>query len=254
MLLDADYTARLADFGFASLVGNIPEALAYLQRSTAHPGALRWIAPEQIDPEATFSRETKSDIYSFGCVGLQVRVQLDTQVGSVLIFLQVLSGKQPWSEIRQDMAIVLHLAKGHKPGRPESPTLNDSHWNLIQDCWSPMEERPTTEVIISTIQQFLSHCPLSPPLSDLLRSWSGRADRGTESSSYLSQVPTEGSSTHVTAQAASDEGDQNRYRVTLISVQSMILTPRHLHLSGLLCFLMHLIWTGPTKASNTTHR
>ncbi|KAI9567214.1 WD40-repeat-containing domain protein [Boletus coccyginus] len=35
VLLDADYTARLADFGYASLVGNIPEALTYLQRSTA---------------------------------------------------------------------------------------------------------------------------------------------------------------------------------------------------------------------------
>ena len=78
VLLDADYTARLADFGYASLVGNIPEALAYLQRSTARPGALRWIAPEQIDPEATFNQATKSDIYSFGCVGLQARVKLDT--------------------------------------------------------------------------------------------------------------------------------------------------------------------------------
>ena len=71
MLLDADYTARLADFGYASLVGNIPEALGYLQRSTAQPGALRWNAPEQFDRKATFIRTTKSDIYSFGCVGLQ---------------------------------------------------------------------------------------------------------------------------------------------------------------------------------------
>ena len=50
--LEGDYTARLADFGYASFkVGNIPEALAYLQRSTARPGALRWIAPEQVDPD-----------------------------------------------------------------------------------------------------------------------------------------------------------------------------------------------------------
>ena len=71
VLLDADYTARLADFGYASLVGNIPEALTYLQRSTARPGALRWNAPEQVDPEETFKPTTKSDIYSFGCVALQ---------------------------------------------------------------------------------------------------------------------------------------------------------------------------------------
>lgn len=73
MLLDVDYTARLADFGYASLVGNIPEALSYLQRSTARPGAIRWAAPEMIDPE--FTRTPKSDIYSFGCVALLVLAQ-----------------------------------------------------------------------------------------------------------------------------------------------------------------------------------
>ena len=71
MLLDENYTARLTDFGFASLVENIPEALTYLQRSTARSGALRWAAPEQIESEETFGRTTKSDIYSFGCVALQ---------------------------------------------------------------------------------------------------------------------------------------------------------------------------------------
>ncbi|KAF8124565.1 kinase-like domain-containing protein [Boletus edulis] len=85
VLLDADYTVRLADFGYASLVGSIPEALTYLQRSTTHPGALRWSPPEQMEPKETFNRTTKSDIYS----------------------QQVLSGKPPWSEIREDMAIVL---------------------------------------------------------------------------------------------------------------------------------------------------
>ena len=227
MLLDGDYTARLADFGYASLVGKIPEALAYLQRSTARPGALRWIAPEQVDLEKTFNRTTKTDIYSFGCVALQGSL-LDSDAGPMLISLQVLSGKQPWSDIREDAAVVLCLAKGRKPGRPESRTLNDSHWNLIQDCWSPMEDRPTAEAIISTIQQFLRCCPQSSPLVDLLRSWSGQADLGTESLLSPSQAPTEGSNTHV----ASDEANQNRYIVMIISVQSIILTLRNLNPSG----------------------
>ncbi|KAF8553704.1 hypothetical protein OG21DRAFT_1381082, partial [Imleria badia] len=115
VLLDADYTSRLTDFGYASLVGKIPEALTYLQRSTARPGALRWMAPEQIESEEPYNRTPKSDVYSFGCV---------------------LSGQQPWSEVRGESAVVLRLAKGHKPGRPESRAIDDSHWNLIQDCWS----------------------------------------------------------------------------------------------------------------------
>ena len=215
-------------------MGNIPEALIYLQRSTARPGALRWIAPEQVDPDLeSNNRTTKSDIYSFGCVALQAS-SLDSDTRALLISLQVLSGKQPWSEVRQDSAVVLRLAKGDKPGRPESRTLNDSHWNLIQYCWSPKEERPAAEAIIPTIQQFLSSCPWSPPLCDFLRESSGQADLGAESSSSSSSLAsTEGSSTHHgVTQTASDKDDQNRYIVIIISVQSIMLTLPHLHLAG----------------------
>ena len=206
MLVDADYTVRLADFGYASLVGNIPEALTYLQRSTKTSGALRWTAPEQVDAEekGEFNRTTKTDIYSFGCVAVEGSY-LDSDATPMLISLQVLSGKQPWSEIREDAAIIWCLANGHKPGRPESRIMDDSHWNLIQDCWSPMEERPAAEAIIPTIQRFLSYCSESPPLRDMLRSPSGQADL---TSSSLDQAPTEGSSTHVTLVAG--EEDQNR--------------------------------------------
>ncbi|KAI9573318.1 kinase-like domain-containing protein [Boletus coccyginus] len=186
VLLDADYTVRLADFGYASLVGNIPEALAYLQRSTTRPGALRWIAPEQVDPDETFNSTSKTDIYSFGCVALQGSSLTDADTRPVLISFQVLSGKQPWSEVRGESAIVLRLAKGHKPDRPKSPMLNNSHWNLIQRCWSPIEQRPAAEVIIPTIEQFLSHCPQFPPLCDALQSPSSQADLGSELSLPLS--------------------------------------------------------------------
>jgi hypothetical protein len=59
------------------------------------------------------------------------------------------------------------------------------------------------DVIIPIIQQFLSHCPHSPPLCDMLRLSSGLADLGAESSSP-SRAPTEGSSTDDT-QPSSDE-------------------------------------------------
>ena len=177
-------------------MGNIPEALTYLQRSTTGPGALRWSAPEQFDPNWTFGT-TKTDVYSFGCVALEGS-SLCSYAGLVLTSLQVFSGKRPWSEVVADTAVTLCLVKGRKPGRPDSRTLNDLHWNFIQDCWSSMEERPTVEAIIPTIRQFLSSCPRSPPLCDLLPSWSGQADLLAESSPFLSHAPTEGSSTYVT--------------------------------------------------------
>jgi len=125
--------------------------------------------------------------------------------------LQVLSGKEPWSEVRGDMGIVLRLAKGDKPGRPESRMLTDWHWNLIQDCWSAIAERPAAKVIISTIEHFLSHGPQSPPLCDVLPAWSNGADLGVESL-LPTRETTEGSRAQVT-QAGSDESDQNRYVV-----------------------------------------
>ena len=104
------------------------------------------------------------------------------------ISLQVLSGKQPWSEIKEDVAVVLRLAKGYKPGRPKSRALNDSHWNFIQTCWSPVEQRPSTEAIIFAIQMFLSHCPESLPLCDSIKSWPSQVELGLNSSNYVAQV------------------------------------------------------------------
>ncbi|KAG6380398.1 hypothetical protein JVT61DRAFT_8516 [Boletus reticuloceps] len=56
--------------------------------------------------------------------------------------------------------------------------IDDSHWRLIQECWSTMEERPTAEVIKSVIRQFLNDGPRSPPLHDLIQSWSSQVDHG----------------------------------------------------------------------------
>lgn len=74
MLLDEQHNAKLTDFGYASLVGEIPDALVYLQASTLRPGAVRWAAPEYFfsNPEEMRHCTTKSDIYSFGNISLQV--------------------------------------------------------------------------------------------------------------------------------------------------------------------------------------
>ena len=76
VLLDHNYNACLTDFGFASMVGDIPEALLYLQMTTMKPGTIRWAAPEHFaaDVEETTQRTTKSDIYSFGNLGFLASV------------------------------------------------------------------------------------------------------------------------------------------------------------------------------------
>ncbi|KAF8119555.1 kinase-like domain-containing protein [Boletus edulis] len=154
VLLDDDYTARLVDFGYASMVGEIPEALIYLRRSTQRPGALRWIAPEQVSSNSeSVCRTTEIDVYSFGCIALQV-----------------LSGKQPWSEIGEDVAVLLRLSKGEMPDRPESRPIDGQHWGLIERCLSPVPNRPTANTIVSSIERFLESFPPSKPLRDVITS------------------------------------------------------------------------------------
>lgn len=65
--------ARLTDFGM-SLVA---EATGYNYSSIHGGGAVRWTAPELIDPEE-FDLETSrptfaSDVYSFACTCIEVR-------------------------------------------------------------------------------------------------------------------------------------------------------------------------------------
>ncbi|KAG6369043.1 hypothetical protein JVT61DRAFT_1910 [Boletus reticuloceps] len=122
---------------------------------------------------------------------------MDTAIRSsvlILIKSQVLSGKPPWSEIREDMAVVLQLARGHKPGRPVSRTLDDAHWGFIQQCWSAIEERPVAQVAVHAMKQFLSKYPTFRSLSDSLLSGLSRDGLARESSSST----MEDSISHVT--------------------------------------------------------
>ncbi|KAH0828934.1 hypothetical protein J3R83DRAFT_2358 [Lanmaoa asiatica] len=98
--------------------------------------------------------------------------------------------------------------------------MDDWHWNLIQYCWSSVEERPAAEVIIPIIQQFLKHCPQSRPLRDLLISRASHPDSLMDKSSLsLSQDAMEGSSKTV---EILDEDNRNsyaehRHRITVLS-------------------------------------
>ena len=58
------------------MIGDIPEALRYLQMTTMKPGTIRWAAPEHFagDAEEMTQPTTKSDIYSFGNLGLLASV------------------------------------------------------------------------------------------------------------------------------------------------------------------------------------
>lgn len=89
VLLDHNYTVRLGDFGFASAVGDTPEALSYLQWSSWGPGAVRWAAPEHF-LVGDIKRTTKSDIYSLGNLIFLVSSPFITRVSALNFYRRCL--------------------------------------------------------------------------------------------------------------------------------------------------------------------
>ncbi|KAG0697977.1 kinase-like domain-containing protein [Suillus ampliporus] len=113
--------ACLTDFGF--------QGALYLGQ-VGRPGAIRWAAPELIvglGQHSTF----ESDIYSFGCIMLQVLVE---------------------------HIIIQKLTNGQVPRRPSS--VSSTHWAFIQKCWSPSPRnstRPSSRPSASEVVEYLKN-------------------------------------------------------------------------------------------------
>lgn len=80
----------------------------------------------------------------------------------------MLSGEQPWSELGEDVAVILRLSKGDTPGRPNSRLIDEQHWKLIEHCLSTNKNRPAAGMIMSSIMQFLERFPSSRPLREVI--------------------------------------------------------------------------------------
>ncbi|OAX37664.1 kinase-like protein [Rhizopogon vinicolor AM-OR11-026] len=140
VLIDADGHARLTDFGLSSVV-NASEGLAYLAVTTRRPGALRWVAPELVVKDNAHIAPTfESDIYSFGSV-----------------MLQTLSGRLPWSEIKNLHFIIIKLYEECLPQRPESLPILDAHWDFIMLCMNlVIESRPVAVEVVKWVKEAIS--------------------------------------------------------------------------------------------------
>lgn len=72
VLIDSNRKAYLADFGLSGTFKKLA-GMTYLAKMSCHPGAVRWTAPELLSGEESASAATtRSDMYSFGSIMLQV--------------------------------------------------------------------------------------------------------------------------------------------------------------------------------------
>lgn len=134
VLVSADGIAKLADFGSAAVAYDpaIQVTVTLTQGNTP-----RYAAPELLSYQKTKTRE--SDVYALG-----------------MTILVVISGTRPFPT-HSDLMVLLSVAKGEKPERPESiPKESDSGdllWKLLLETWDfEPKKRPQVREVLNKIR------------------------------------------------------------------------------------------------------
>ncbi|KAJ7139287.1 kinase-like domain-containing protein, partial [Mycena epipterygia] len=127
ILVTPSNRACIADFGLSSIADLLPLDFTH---STPNPrgGTVRYQAPELMSGKCSI--HFGSDVYAFACV-----------------CYEILTGKVPFFDLANEMAVAINVIDGHRPSRPETASQY-TVWILIKDCWKQEpDQRPTmTEI------------------------------------------------------------------------------------------------------------
>jgi len=101
----------------------------------------RWVAPELFtlpDKDADYPCPTKmSDVYSFGC-----------------LMLQVLTGQVPYCATKRSEQVVYLKYLGREPIDAQTPEVAGHYVAFMRKCWSPVpENRPTIETVVDFVHE-----------------------------------------------------------------------------------------------------
>ncbi|KAJ7468748.1 TKL/TKL-ccin protein kinase [Mycena latifolia] len=135
ILIDDEGKAKLCDFGLSSIV----EFCVTSSLTSCIGGAVRWadaslysLSTDDDAEQKTPAITTRSDIYSFGSVTLEI-----------------LSGRIPFHYLQSEAQVVIEIHKGNRPRRPADSFVTDAQWAFIQRCWDadPAARPDSTEVV-----------------------------------------------------------------------------------------------------------
>ena len=123
-----------------------PTVVAPGSTTTSKPGAVRYMAPEILNPSQFNLPNTnpskESDVYSFAMTAYEVRSS--HRAWSLLISplcYKTLTEILPYGNAR-DGIIIFHVVTNTRPPRPANNRwLQDQIWNMITTCWSEERER-----------------------------------------------------------------------------------------------------------------
>ncbi len=123
--------AVLIDFGLS-----IMREESSVTYNTSHRtgGNVRWMAPELMNLEDKQTREVPSDVWSFGC-----------------LVLQLMTGEKPYKKYNLDEPITLRLMLGEKPAANlnDEPMISQGLRELLHDCW---ENEPSRRLSMKVVE------------------------------------------------------------------------------------------------------
>jgi serine/threonine protein kinase len=153
ILVDESGNIRIADFGLSTLLAEAEnEMFSWMDADNKtidymQAGNICWAAPEVFAPNGV--RPVKStkpgDIYSFGCVMLQVRwfVMIPDST-TFLPWSKILSGKQPYQWTISAADVIGAIMGGLGPFDEVEINMNETHRDLSSQCLSREPEvRPS---------------------------------------------------------------------------------------------------------------
>ncbi|KAJ7678058.1 kinase-like domain-containing protein [Mycena polygramma] len=134
ILVTPSRRACIADFGLSSIANAM--TLQFTHSTVyARGGTARYQSPELLRGE---SQNFGSDVYAFACV-----------------CYEILTGKVPFHEFLNDMAVILQVIEGKRASRPVSCSgteVLDRLWELLQACWEEKAEmRPTAPQVVERL-------------------------------------------------------------------------------------------------------
>jgi len=126
------------------------------------------MSPELLDQGDTCEHgpTKESDIYALGMLIYEVRVHASppslatTKKKLKRKKKQVLGGRAPFDDLPNPGMIVVEIAKGSRPKKPENAAglgFTDGLWGILERCWSADKNtRPTLETILSCLREAVS--------------------------------------------------------------------------------------------------
>jgi serine/threonine protein kinase len=166
IFVDESGNIRIADFGLSMLLAEAENEMFNLTAAhdvtfdSVQVGNTRWMAPEFLEFDFEDGRESHlplkptkpGDIYSFGCVMLQVRwfVMIPDST-TFLPWSKILSGKEPYGRIINATQVITAIMRGWGPFRGVEIHMNETHRDLSSQCLTKEPEQRPSIVEVTTI-------------------------------------------------------------------------------------------------------